>query len=79
MISPVEENSCRAFGIESVEELKDKVDEDGQYGWTAWRNYGCCIPGPGTKELFASSVKLFCHSVKVFFASFNAESMLSKK
>jgi hypothetical protein len=33
--------------IESVEELKDKVDEDGQYGWTAWRNYGCCIPGPG--------------------------------
>jgi hypothetical protein len=35
-------NSCRAFGIESVEELKDKVDEDGQYGWTAWRNYGCC-------------------------------------
>jgi hypothetical protein len=41
MISPVEENSCRAFGIESVEELKDKVDKDGQYGWTAWRNYGC--------------------------------------
>jgi hypothetical protein len=40
MISPVEENSCRVFGIESVEELKDKVDEDGQYGWTAWRNYG---------------------------------------
>ncbi len=47
MISPVEENSCRAFGVESVETLKDKVDEDGQYGWTAWRNYGCCIPGPG--------------------------------
>ena len=47
MVSPVEEKSCRAFGIESVEALKDKVDKDGQYGWTAWRNYACCIPGPG--------------------------------
>ena len=47
MVSPVEENMCRAFGVESVEELQEKVDEEGQYGWTAWRNYGCCIPGPG--------------------------------
>lgn len=47
MISPTEENSCRTFGDESVEELQNKVDDDGQYGWTAWRNYGCCIPGPG--------------------------------
>ncbi|SFV88971.1 hypothetical protein MNB_SUP05-SYMBIONT-5-172 [hydrothermal vent metagenome] len=47
MISPIQENSCSAFGVESVEALQDKVDEDGQYGWTAWRNYGCCTPGPG--------------------------------
>jgi hypothetical protein len=30
MISPVEENSCRAFGIESVEELKDLGYRDPQ-------------------------------------------------
>jgi integrating conjugative element protein (TIGR03756 family) len=47
MVSPIEENACRAFGTESVEALQAKVDDDGQYGWTAWRNYGCCIPGPG--------------------------------
>jgi integrating conjugative element protein (TIGR03756 family) len=47
MVSPIEENRCRAFGVESVEALQAKVDDDGQYGWTAWRNYGCCIPGPG--------------------------------
>ncbi len=47
LVSPVSENSCSFFGIESVETLQHKVDDEGQYGWTAWRNYGCCIPGPG--------------------------------
>lgn len=47
MVSPIEENTCRAFGTESVEELQAKIDDEGQYGWTAWRNYGCCIPSSG--------------------------------
>jgi integrating conjugative element protein (TIGR03756 family) len=47
MVSPIKENSCRAFGTESIVSLKNKIDDDGQYGWTAWRNYGCCIPGRG--------------------------------
>lgn len=47
MVSPKAEKSCRAFGKESVEKLKEKIDDKGQYAWTAWRNYGCCVPGRG--------------------------------
>lgn len=47
MISPKEETQCSVFGKESVIDLEEKIDDDGQYGWTAWRNYGCCVPGPG--------------------------------
>lgn len=57
MVSPKKENQCTAFGKESVEQLQGKIDDDGQYGWTAWRNYGCCIPRSG---FFIGSVITGC-------------------
>ena len=47
MLSPKVENQCKKFGYESHQTTLDKRDEDGQYAWTAWRRYGCCIPGKG--------------------------------
>lgn len=43
MISP-EEQSCKKFGNY---EPSISADKDGQHAWVAWREYGCCIPGPG--------------------------------
>ena len=45
MISPEKENSCTVFGDKEPE--LNKLDNNGQYAWTAWRNYNCCIPGRG--------------------------------
>lgn len=47
MLSPLKENACRVFGDEGIEALQTKVDDDGQYAWSAWRNYGCCVPSSG--------------------------------
>jgi integrating conjugative element protein (TIGR03756 family) len=47
MISPKKENQCKVFGYEDHQITLDKKDDDGQYGWTAWLNYSCCIPGSG--------------------------------
>ena len=48
MIRPNPENQCKKFGYEDHQTTLDKRDDDGQYAWTAWRRYSCCIPGPGS-------------------------------
>lgn len=58
MISPVADNTCRVFGTQSVEQLQTKVDDDGQYAWSAWRNYGCCVPSYG---VFIGSSRTGCN------------------
>ncbi len=45
MVSPYQENSCTAFGNDNPQ--LNKLDKDGQYAWTAWSKYNCCIPGEG--------------------------------
>lgn len=47
MVSPKKENSCKKFGYESHQTTLDKKDDDGQYAWTAWRQYNCCISRSG--------------------------------
>lgn len=48
MIVPKAEKQCVKFGYQPQSWLEERIDEDSQYGWTAWHRYSCCIPGPGS-------------------------------
>lgn len=47
MLSPQPENKCKRLGFENHQTILNKKDKDGQYAWTVWSNYGCCIPSAG--------------------------------